>query len=66
MKNRKVREAAAAHGVKLWQIADRLGMNDGNFSRMLRKDLPEQEQEKILVLIAEIAEERTDAETVEA
>lgn len=26
--------------VKYWQIAERIGVNDGNFSRMLRHELP--------------------------
>lgn len=42
----------------LWQIADRVGVNDGNFSRKLRRELPDQEREKILEIIKELAEER--------
>ena len=33
MKNKDIREYAKRHGVKLWQIAAELNMNDGNFSR---------------------------------
>lgn len=54
--NERIREAAKKHGVKLWQIADALGMNDGNFSRKLRRELPPDEVEKILAIIARIAE----------
>ena len=57
-----IREEARRAGVKLWQIADRLSLNDGNFSRKLRKELPDQEREKILRIIAELAQERQEAE----
>ena len=42
-------------GVKLWQVAERLGINDGNLSRKLRRELPEEEQEKLLEIIRELA-----------
>ena len=57
-----IRDEARRAGVKLWQIADRLSLNDGNFSRKLRKELPDQEREKILRIIAELAQERQEAE----
>ncbi len=57
MANDKIREAAARSGVRLWQIASRLNLNDGNFSRRLRFELPKEEQEKILAIIAELAKE---------
>ena len=55
MSNERIRSAAKSAGVKLWQIADRLGMNDGNFSRMLRKELPEERQRQILGIIEQLA-----------
>ncbi len=39
MKNIDIREAAQSKNIKLWQIAEQLGCNDGNFSRKLRKEL---------------------------
>lgn len=58
MSNKVIREAAKNSGVCLWQIAERLGMNDGNFSRKLRKELPTEEREKIIEIINELAKER--------
>ena len=55
MKNSRVRVAAMETGVKLWQVAERLGINDGNLSRKLRRELPEEEQEKLLEIIRELA-----------
>lgn len=49
---------AKSKGILLWQIADRLGITDGNFSRRLRHELTQEEQEKIKHLIDELAEER--------
>lgn len=54
--NEKIKQAAKQHGVRLWQIADRLGINDGNFSRRLRHELPEEETAKILRIIDELKE----------
>lgn len=63
MENMKVRQAALLHGVKLWEIADRIGLSDFAFSRQLRKELPPEEQDRILKIIEDIAERR---ETVDA
>lgn len=57
MANNIIRTRAKETGVKLWQIADKLGINDGNLSRKLRKELPEAEQTKILNIINELAKE---------
>lgn len=57
--NDAIRATAKEHGVKLWQIAERVGMNDGNFSRKLRRELPEDEQQRIIQIIHEIAKEGT-------
>lgn len=57
MKNLDIREIAAKKNIKLWQIADVLGINDGNFSRKLRKELPEAEKEKIRAIIADLSNE---------
>lgn len=57
MKNIDIREKAAARGVRLWQIADRIGINDGTFSRKLRKELPNEEKVKIALIIKELSGE---------
>ena len=61
MNNMKIREEAKQAGVYLWEIAERWGCNDGNFSRKLRRELPEDEQEKIIAIIAEVAREKKEA-----
>ncbi len=54
MKNIDIREAAKKAGVKFWQIAEKLGINDGNFSRKLRKELNADEKAHIMNIIAEL------------
>lgn len=61
MNNTKIRDAAKRAGVFLWEIAERCGCNDGNFSRKLRRELPEAEQKKILTIIEEAAREKKEA-----
>ncbi len=39
MHGNEVKTLITTAGVKCWQVADALGMNDGNFSRRLRKPL---------------------------
>ena len=47
--NNDIRTKAEKAGVRLWQIAEKIGINDGNFSRKLRHELPQEEKEKILL-----------------
>ena len=58
MKNNDIKAAAKQARVRLWQVAEAYGMNDGNFSRKLRKELPQEEKEKILEIIDRLAQEQ--------
>lgn len=58
MCNKDVREYAKKHNVKLWQIANALHINDGNFSRKLRVELTEDKKEEIRKIIDKLAEEQ--------
>ena len=55
--NIDIRAAAQTKSIKLWQIAERLNMNDGNFSRKLRKELSDAEKASILQIIDELSKE---------
>ena len=61
MHNTDIRQAAKAAGVKLYQIATEIGLNDGNFSRRLRHELSDTEKQKIFEIINRLAEERSDS-----
>ena len=60
MKNSEVREHAKEKSVKLWQLADELKISEPTMSRKLRHELPEEEKNKILALIDEIAEKESE------
>lgn len=53
--NSDIREIAKAKGVYLWEIADHLGMFDSNFSKLLRKELPESKKKEIYRAINDLA-----------
>ena len=55
--NMDIREAAKGAGVLLWEIAGEIGINDGNFSRKLRKELSQDEKVRILAAIEKLAKE---------
>lgn len=57
MSNQEIRNAAGGKGLRLWQVAEALGMNESAFSRKLRKELPQDEKEKILAVIDDLAKE---------
>ena len=54
MANEMIKAEAKRAGVPLWKIAQRLNINDGNFSRKLRVEFPEQMRDDILEIIAEL------------
>ena len=41
-------------GLKLWQVAEQIGCNDGNFSRMLRHDFDENKVKQIKEVISKL------------
>lgn len=55
MVNLDIRRTAAANGVRLWQIAEAYGMSDSSLSKMLRRELPPEKKQEILVIIDELA-----------
>ena len=57
MKNKEIRRAAAGNGIRLWQLAEALGITDSSLSRKLRRELPDEEKKKILYVIAKLAKE---------
>ena len=63
--NQKIRRESRANDVPLWKIAKRLGISEPTMTRRLREELPEQDQQEILSVIADIArEEREGGQSV--
>lgn len=55
MCNTDLREYAKNHKVKLWKIADSLGITDTNFSKKLRYELSPEKKKEIFAIIDELA-----------
>ena len=52
--NSEIRDYARSRDVKQWEIAEAYGLSEGNFSRKLRRELPKDEQARIMQIIDEI------------
>lgn len=55
MCNADIREYAVKNNVRLWQVAQELNINDGNFSRKLRVELSQEEKQKLKDIIDNLA-----------
>ena len=51
MANLDIRAEAVSRGVRLWRVAEELGIADASLSRKLRKELPQAEKERIISII---------------
>ena len=58
MTGTEVKQLAKQNGVYLWQIAEKLGLNDGNFSRKLRKPLSDEDTARVLSAIDQLKAEQ--------
>lgn len=56
MSNQDIKNEIYGAGLKLWIIAEKMGIRDDTFSRKLRKELSTEEKEKIRSIIKEIKE----------
>jgi len=61
MSNFAVRSEMMKANLKLWEVADAMGIADYTLSRKLRYELPEEEQEKIIRIIHTIKENRHES-----
>ena len=57
MYNQDIWRAGAGAGVRLWQIAEALGIADCSLSRKLRKELSAEEKERIFSIIKKLSRE---------
>lgn len=56
--NARIRERAQTQKVFFWELAERLKMCDNAFYKMMRHELPDDEQTRIVKIIDSIAAER--------
>ncbi len=63
MENLEIRQKAKKARVNLWEVAEIYGISDTNFSKKLRRELPNAEKAKILDIIEQIkAQKQTTTE----
>ena len=56
MHNTKIKTYALQHGVKLWQIAEKLHISEATMTRMMRKELAPEKQQEIMQIIDQLSE----------
>ena len=57
MDNQDIRRIARAEGIPMWRIAKALGISEPTMTRRMRQELPENEKEKLKVIIRNLSEE---------
>lgn len=58
MTNLEIRVAIKKARLFAYEVAEALGITETYFSRKLRKELPDEEKQKILAVIAQLAREK--------
>lgn len=56
--NFEIRDECRQHNVKLWELAEEIGVSEATMTRKLRRELPHEQQEHILTVIREIADKK--------
>lgn len=57
MRNEEIRNYIKSKDVSMWRVAERLGVADSSFSRMLRYEISEDKKVKIKAIVDELATE---------
>ena len=60
MTNNEVRRAIRVSGFYFWQVAEKLGMTDSSFSRKLRKELSEDEKQRVYDALEKLGKEEAN------
>ena len=59
MNNQDIRQALVEAGFKHWELAEALGIYEGNLSRKLRRELPSEQKEHIFRTVERMKEYRS-------
>ncbi len=57
MTGTEIKRIIKEKGVKIWQVAEKFGVADTTFSKYLRKEFSEEDSNRILNIINELAKE---------
>lgn len=55
--NQEIRNSILKNNLRYWQVDEKLHINDGNFSRLLRKELTKEKKDEIYEIIKILKEE---------
>lgn len=55
MNNIDIRKTAKTAKLPLWAIADAMGISEPTMTRLLRRELPEEEKQRILAIIRNLS-----------
>lgn len=58
MTGSEVKQLILSEGLRCWQVAELWGLNDGNFSRRLRKSFNEEEVKRVKSIIQKLSEQK--------
>lgn len=61
MTGSEVKQLILSEGLKCWQVAELWGLNDGNFSRRLRKPFNEEEVKRVKSIIQQLSAQKETA-----
>lgn len=55
MRNKEIKEYIKSRNIPMWRVAERLGIADSSFSRMLRYEISEEKRTQIKAIADELA-----------
>lgn len=58
--NEEIRKKVEENHIRYWQVAYEYGIDDTAFSKKLRRELPEEEKEKINKIIDKLIKEKQE------
>ena len=61
-RNKDIKDYIKKSGVQFWRVAERLGMADTSFSRILRYELSNERKQEIYKAVDDLADEMTTGE----
>lgn len=56
--NKDIRRTLERENIYQWQVAEKMGMQDSNFSKLLRTEMTEDKKREVLIAIKQIIKER--------
>lgn len=58
MRNKEIKEYIKSKNIPMWRVAEKLGIADSSFSRMLRYEISEEKKSQIKAIADELAAEQ--------